>query len=143
MKLEINNQIGGIEWVRVAELFSLVGWGTRNPEEIKTAFHKSSFVRFAYADDLLVGFGRTVDDGQYYALIVDLVVHPDYQRQGIGRHILHDLEKSLTTYAFTTLTSVPGKELFYERQGWLKQTTSFIWPRSEKQMLENTGGKDK
>jgi len=138
MKLEINSQIEGVDWERVAELFSLVGWGTRKPEEIKATFGKSSFVRFAHADSLLVGFGRTVDDGRYYALIVDLVVHPDYQRQGIGSRILHDLEKSLASYAFTTLTSVAGKEAFYERQGWLKQTTSFIWPRTDKQKQENT-----
>jgi GNAT superfamily N-acetyltransferase len=138
MKLELNNYDEGVNWERVAEIFSLVGWGTRQPEEIKAAFGKSSFVRFAYADGLLVGFGRTVDDGQYYALIADLIVHPDYQNRGIGSRILYELEKSLTTYAFTTLTSVAGKEAFYTRHGWLKQTTSFIWPRSEKQKWENT-----
>ena len=65
----------------------LVG-GNRNPEDIKSAFERSSFVRFAYSNNILVGFGRTVDDGKYYALIVDLVIHPDFQNQDIGTNIL-------------------------------------------------------
>ena len=138
MNVEFNSDIKVVSWQRVSELFSLVGWGVRNLEEIKSAFEKSSFVRFAYLDNVLVGFGRTVDDGRYYALIVDLVVHPDFQNQGIGSNILIYLKNSLDEYKFTTLTSAVGKESFYEKQGWKRQVTSFIWPRSEKQRKENT-----
>ena len=138
MNVEFNSDIKVVSWQRVSELFSLVGWGVRNPDEIKSAFEKSSFVRFAYLDNVLVGFGRTVDDGKYYALIVDLVIHPDFQNKGIGSNILLYLKDSLDNYNFTTLTSAVGKELFYEKQGWKKQVTSFIWPRSEKQRKENT-----
>lgn len=106
MNIEFNSNIETINWQRASELFYSVGWGIRNPEEIQSAFEKSSFVRFAYSNNVLVGFGRTVDDGKYYA--------------------------------FTTLTSAVGKEAFYEKQGWKKQVTSFIWPRSEKQRKENT-----
>lgn len=138
MKIEFNSNIESVNWQRASEIFSLVGWGVRNAEDIQLAFGKSSFVRFAYSNNILVGFGRTVDDGRYYALIVDLVVHPDFQRRGIGSNILLDLKNSLEGYVFTTLTSAVGKEEFYEKQGWKKQTTGFIWPRSEKQRKENT-----
>jgi GNAT superfamily N-acetyltransferase len=138
MNIEFNSDIRTLNWLRVSELFSLVGWGVRSPDEIKSAFEKSSFVRFAYSNNVLVGFGRTVDDGRYYALIVDLVIHPDFQNKGIGSNILLYLKDSLEDYKFTTLTSAVGKELFYEKQAWKKQVTSFIWPRSEKQRKENT-----
>ena len=82
MKIEFNSNIETVDWLEVAKIFSLVGWGNRDPDEIKAAFEKSSFIRFAYADDNLVGFGRTVDDGKYYALIVDLIIHPDFQGKG-------------------------------------------------------------
>jgi aralkylamine N-acetyltransferase len=133
MNIEYQNDLVGVDWQRVSALFKLVGWGARNPSEIRAAFEKSSYVRFAYADDVIVGFGRTVDDGKYYALIVDLAIDPQYQGQGIGSNILLYLQESLEKYAFTTLTSAVGKEQFYLKQGWQVQKTSFIWPRSEKQ----------
>jgi GNAT superfamily N-acetyltransferase len=138
VNIEFNSNIESVDWIRISEIFSLVGWGIRHPEEIKSAFKQSSFVRFAYSNGVLVGFGRTVDDGRYYALIVDLVVHPEFQRMGIGTTVLLYLKNCLENYSFTTLTSAVGKEVFYERQGWKKQVTSFIWPRSEKQRKENT-----
>jgi aralkylamine N-acetyltransferase len=138
MNIEFNSDIETVNWQRASELFSLVGWGIRNPQEIQAAFKKSSFVRFAYSNNILVGFGRTVDDGKYYGLIADLVIHPEFQSQGIGSDVLLYLKNALEGYAFTTLTSAMGKEAFYENQGWKKQITSFIWPRSEKQSKENT-----
>ncbi len=138
MDIKYSSEIDNIDWIRASELFSSVGWGLRKPEEIQSAFQTSSYVRFAYAGDLLIGFGRTVDDGKYYALIVDLVIAPEFQGKGIGSNILLYLKNSLESYIFTTLTSAVGKESFYEKQGWYKQATSFIWPRSEKQKGDHT-----
>lgn len=123
----------GIDWNSVARLFAAVEWGKRESAELEAAFTASSHVRFAFKEDELVGFGRTVDDGKYYALIVDLVVSPEYQGMGVGSKILSDLKNSLAGYCFTTLTSAVGKESFYLKQGWAKQTTAFIWPRSNNQ----------
>ena len=39
----------------------------------------------------LVGFVRCLSDGAFAALVVDACVHPDYQRQGIGRKLLKRL----------------------------------------------------
>lgn len=138
MSIEYSNTLSGVSWERASEIFSLVGWGNRKAEDIQSAFESSSYVRFAYSDGVIVGFGRTVDDGKYYALIVDLVIHPEFQSQGIGGDILSYLTNALEGYAFTTLTSAVGKESFYLKQGWQKQKTSFIWSRSEKQRQENT-----
>ncbi len=79
---------------------------------------------FAYDGIELVGFGRTVDDGKYYALIVDLIVSPKYQGKGIGGKILHELKDALEDYYFITLTSDVNKEGFYLKQGWKKTKNS-------------------
>lgn len=138
MNLQYKNDTDGVDWERVSELFERVGWGKRHAEDIQAAFQSSSYVRFAYDDRTLIGVGRTVDDGRYYALIVDLVVDPPYQGRGIGSNILSYLEQSLSTYLFTTLTSAVGKERFYMKQGWHRQTTGFIWPRTERQRRDHT-----
>ncbi len=137
MNIEYTNNIEEINWQEVSNLFQHVGWGLREPDEIRRAFASSSHLRFAFCEGNLVGFGRTVDDGKYYALIVDLVISPSYQNMGIGKTILSELTDQLKSYAFTTLTSAVGKEPFYIKQGWENQKTSFIWPRSEKQRADH------
>lgn len=133
MNIRYSNQIDAVDWKQVSGIFSIVGWGDRSPENVKLSFQKSSFVRLAYLGDQLVGVGRTVDDGMYYGWIVDLAILPEYQGKGIGRCILKELEEDLKPYISTMLTAAPGKNRFYEKLGWLKQTTAYIWPRSEDQ----------
>ena len=77
-----------------------------------------------------------MDDGKYYASIVDVIVLPEYQNQGIGKEILSLLKSELDSYLFITLTSAPGKDTFYKKQGWLKQKSAYIWPKSETQKIE-------
>ncbi|MDY7540699.1 GNAT family N-acetyltransferase [Undibacterium sp. RTI2.1] len=122
-----------VDWEVVASLFQQVGWGNRQPSEICSAFEKSSFVIFVYDGDELVAFGRTMDDGKYYALLVDVVVKPDSQQSGLGREIVNYLRSQLVGYKFITLTAAPGKEEFYLKLGWQQQTTALIWPVSEEQ----------
>jgi hypothetical protein len=71
MKIKLQKSTENIDWKAVAAIFSQVGWGDRLLEEIAQAFTRSSYVRFAFCADELVGVGRTLDDGRYYALIVD------------------------------------------------------------------------
>lgn len=126
-------EIDEVNWQQVSKIFSAIGWSQRSPENVKLAFQRSSFVRFAYLDNELVGMGRTVDDGVYYGWIVDLALLPEYQGKGIGTYILKELEKDLKPLSTTMLTAEPGKNEFYEKLGWLKQTAAYIWPRSEEQ----------
>ena len=133
MDIQYTNSIENINWENVSNIFKVVGWGERLSENVKLAFEKSSFVRFAYIDDELVGVGRTVDDGYYYGWIVDLAVLPKYQEKGIGTKILRELESDLKPFLTTMLTAAPGKSGFYEKLGWHKQRSAYMWPRSEEQ----------
>lgn len=133
MNIKYVCHLEGVDWQQISKIISLVGWGERTPEQLEHAFKRSSFVRFAYVDDLLIGMGRTVDDGVYYGWIVDLAILPDYQGKGIGSYLLKELESDLQPFVTTMLTAAKGKGGFYENQGWYKQEASYIWPRSDKQ----------
>ena len=80
MNIRIQTNDSGINWTDVANLFKAVGWGQREPDDLRSAFSKRTFKCFAFDDTKLVGFGRTIDDGKYMATVVDMIVHPDYQR---------------------------------------------------------------
>jgi len=136
LEIRYSSNLENISWEEIVNLFNAVGWTPRLPSEIENSFRKSTYVRIAYSGDKIVGFGRTVDDGKYYALIADLVVDPKYQGGGIGTRILNELRDALKDYIFTSLIAAPGKDGFYVQQGWLRQKSAFMWPRSKKQEEE-------
>jgi GNAT superfamily N-acetyltransferase len=135
--MRIESDERAVSWERVVELFRAVGWRDRDPEEVERAFARSSFKAFVFDGDELVGFGRTVDDGQFYASIVDVVVAPRSQGQGVGRAIVEELQRCLGGFLAVTLTAAPGVQGFYRRLGWENQTTAMILPRSEEQRRSN------
>ncbi len=137
VKVEINPDLKIIDWQRISELFQIVNWGIRNPKEIESSFSKSSVTCFVKNGKEIIGFGRTIDDGKYYALLVDIVIHPDYQSKGIGKKVVDEILKHLNGYNFITLTAAPNKDEFYKKLGWKKQKSAYIFPRDEKQMKEH------
>jgi N-acetylglutamate synthase-like GNAT family acetyltransferase len=137
MDIKLNPNLDLIDWKRVTKIFQLVEWGERKPEEVERAFRKGSVVCFVEEQDEIIAFGRTIDDGQYCALLVDIVVHPDYQKQGLGKTIVNKLVEQLKGYSFITLTAAPDKEAFYQKIGWQKQKSAYILPKNEKQRNEH------
>jgi len=134
---EINPDLDSIKWERISEIFELVNWGFRSPTDIEAVFRKSSFTCFVKDNDEIIGFGRTVDDGKYYALLVDIALHPDYQMKGIGTRLVNELKSRLIGYNFITLTAAPNKEGFYKKLGWKKQKSAYLFPKDEKQIIDH------
>jgi GNAT superfamily N-acetyltransferase len=93
--------------------------------------------KFAFEGSELVGVGRTIDDGRFYATVVDVVVRPPYQHRGIGRAIVEDLQSRMKGFLVVTLTAAPDVQPFYHRLGWRTQSTAMILPRSEEQARLN------
>ncbi|PYF76626.1 GNAT family N-acetyltransferase [Pedobacter nutrimenti] len=135
---KVNPDLSGIDWAYVCELFAKVNWRTRLAEEIEQAFRKSSWTLFVYKQEQLIAFGRTIDDGRYYAMLGDIVVDPDFQGNGLGKVLVNKLNSLLENYHFVTLTAAPGKGDFYKSLGWKKQTTAYIWPQGPKQLRQHT-----
>ena len=127
MRIDRNDET--VSWNQVAGLFQAVGWGERDPNDVRAAFARSTFKAFAFEGSDLIGFGRTIDDGQFYATVVDVVVSPLHQRKGIGRAIVEDLQSRMKGFLVVTLTAAPDVQPFYRRLGWRNQTTAMIRPR--------------
>lgn len=110
------------------ELRRLVGWGTISERQFNTSIPNSRFITVGKYDGKTISMARAVGDGGYHLLIVDVIVHPDFQGQGIGKEMLSQLmnfvkngyvEKGETT--MVSLLSAKGKEPFYEKLGFMKR----------------------
>ncbi len=71
-------------------LFKAVGWtsGEPNPEHdanFNIGHKNSTLVISAWDGERLVGAVRVLSDTIFRSYLLDLVVDPEYQRQGIGR----------------------------------------------------------
>lgn len=103
-----------IEGLRLA-----VGWDT-NEGKYEDAL-KKTYTHFSVKrNNLLISYARIVSDGTIYAFIVDLMVHPDYQRHGIGKvflqHIISQIEADHIKYI--QLTFDPKLKTFYKDCGF-------------------------
>ncbi|WP_316569461.1 GNAT family N-acetyltransferase [Neobacillus sp. YIM B06451] len=105
------------------DLYETTGWNTAfdySDEVLHKAISNSWYSVSARLDNRLVGFGRIVSDGFYQTFICDLIVHPDFQRQGIGMKIMQLLmdhcKKMNVNYI--QLSCAKGKVGFYEKFGF-------------------------
>lgn len=75
----------------LVDLYQSVGWTeyTKDPHLLAEAVESSLFVVTAHANGRLIGLARAVGDGLTIVYLQDILVHPDYQRQGIGRELFH------------------------------------------------------
>lgn len=106
------------------ELRKSVGWNLISKRQFENAMKYSLFFTVAYDGDRAVGMSRGVGDGGYHLMLVDVIVHPDYQGQGIGREVVTQFMKfaddSLEKGEGISLTLLAayGKEKFYEKFGF-------------------------
>lgn len=73
------------------ELYSSVGWSsyTQEPENLVAMCEGSNYLLCARdGSGRLAGLIRTVGDGVTITYIQDLLVHPDFQKQGVGSKLL-------------------------------------------------------
>lgn len=73
-------------------------------------------------DDALVGMGRVIGDGGCNFEIVDIAVHPDYQRQEIGFRIMENLmdwlRREAPESAYVSLIADHGAPALYQKFGF-------------------------
>ena len=78
---------------KILSLYSAVGWTayTDLPEALRSGFEKSLLTLAAYEDGKLIGLIRCVGDGETIVYVQDILVYPEYQRQGIGTALLREV----------------------------------------------------
>ena len=102
----------------LATLFLSVGWSSGNyPNRLAAALRNSDGVCSAWEGDRLVGLVNALSDGAMVVYFHYLLVHPDYQRRGIGKRLLDCM---LEEYGdcMKVLIAYDAQIGFYERAGF-------------------------
>lgn len=83
-------EYSGYNEEEILGLYESLGWTnyTDNPAMLKNAYLNSLKIYGAYVDDKLIGIIRVVGDGFSVIFIQDLLVHPEFQRKGVGTLLL-------------------------------------------------------
>jgi 8-oxo-dGTP pyrophosphatase MutT (NUDIX family)/GNAT superfamily N-acetyltransferase len=105
-------------------LRALVGWGMLPETQALAGLSRSDFVIAAKDGKRTVGMSRVLTDGGCVALILDVVVHPEYQGKGIGRTLMQSVMNYINDNmaqgeeSHICLMAAKGKEDFYKKFGF-------------------------
>src|SRR2546421_272508 len=99
-------------------------------ERLRRMYAGSNVVLTAWDGDRLVGILRGLTDGCYDAYLCDMAIHPDYQRQGIGRGLLDFAVRDHDEVQFVLRSSRLATSFdYYEKLGWKKMENGWFCPR--------------
>jgi GNAT superfamily N-acetyltransferase len=79
----------------------------------------------AWAGDRLVGSVRVLSDGYFLNTVPELMVDPEYRRQGIGRELMRRA-LDLAPGGKLFFGAQPGNEEFFERSGFQRGPVGFV-----------------
>jgi len=105
----------------VARLYAFEGWHKKSDslKPVTDALKNSYCAYAAYDDDKMVGFFRSLSDGVSDAYLVDLIVDPQYRRNGVATALTDALVKRLKAdgVEWITAISTPAAKSMYLKKG--------------------------
>ena len=129
-QIQFSQSPGDIDIGQLQELFDIAAfWAKgRNIKDLAIAIANSEPVISVWDQELLIGFARATSDGIYRATIWDVVIHPDYQGNGLGSKLIETvlnhprMQKVERVYLMTT-----HQQKFYEKIGFqVNKTTTMV-----------------
>jgi len=126
MYIYSQNTLTAEEW---QYLRTFTDWPIHSLATFSKALDGSLFTISVYHDTQIIAMGRLIGDCSVCFYLQDIIVLPQYQKQGIGhsivKHILQYISNCITNPATVALMSSKGSEPFYENLGFEKREGSF------------------
>jgi N-acetylglutamate synthase-like GNAT family acetyltransferase len=123
-------QKSAIDLYQLQKLFKLATFWARERkiEDLEIAINNSNPVVSVWDKERIIGFARATSDGIYRATIWDVVIHPDYQKLGLGRKLVETvLSHPLVNRVERVYLMTTYQQKFYERIGFEEnQTTTMV-----------------
>ncbi|NEO82678.1 MAG: GNAT family N-acetyltransferase [Spirulina sp. SIO3F2] len=97
----------------------------RNLADLETAIAYSDPVITVWNHTQLIGFARATSDRVYRATIWDVLIHPDYQKCGLGRKLVETvLAHPHVNHVERVYLMTTYKQAFYKRIGFTENSTT-------------------
>ncbi|MFD0824546.1 GNAT family N-acetyltransferase [Neobacillus sp. M.A.Huq-85] len=123
MDIEIHSDFANANLDEMKDVYASVGWTKHTNAIIRHVFETSNVVALVKVNGRIIGIGRGMTDGVFNAAIYDVVVHRDFQRQGIAKKIMEFLLDMLRNVSCVQLISTTGNVGFYQKLGLKKLKT--------------------
>ena len=118
-KVSVATEFDGAE---VRELYDSVGWSayTDDAEQLLRGLECSTRVVVGRAQGELVGLARVISDSNTIVYLQDVLVHPNYQRSGLGCTLIAEVLAPFENVRQTVLLTDDemGQRAFYESLGF-------------------------
>ena len=114
-----------VDLCALEQLCDTVGWVRRPVKKVKIAIDNSFLIiSLSYNENKknnLIGFARATSDNTFNATIWDVVVHPEFQRQGLGKILINEIIKQLRNDDISTITLFADPQVlnFYKHLGFI------------------------
>ena len=108
----------------IQDLFLSVGWVSgKYPSRLYKALLNSSTVLTAWDGNRLVGLVRLLDDSEMLAYMHYVLVHPNYQGQGIAGTLVEMAKEKYKDYLYIEIMPEESKNAaFYEKHGFQRMS---------------------
>jgi predicted GNAT family N-acyltransferase len=102
-----------------------VGWGKIDEELVEKGLKNSLYSLCLFDNDVIIGICRLVGDGALKVYIEELIIHPDYQKKGLGselmKKIMDYINKNYKKGCKIGLFANRGLEKYYNKFGFIKR----------------------
>ena len=120
----------------LVDLYQNEWWSNgRTHADVRRMLDGTSVVIALVAEgDQVVAFSRVLTDGVYWALIFDVIVHPEYRGEGLGRLLLDAImdHPKVCNVRSVALCCRPELTDFYEKWGFAIEPPDVVWMRRRK-----------
>jgi GNAT superfamily N-acetyltransferase len=105
----------------IIELYKANNWSSaEKPTALYKALINSHSLISAWHKNKLIGIGNAISDGYLVVYYPHLLVHPSYQRKGIGQMIMDKMQEKYKDFHMQMLTA-DGKSIdFYKKVGFVR-----------------------
>ena len=108
-----------ISRTKLRDLFLANHWDSGNyPEKLQQSFKNSNHVISAWDGDDLVGAMNALSDGIMNVFFLYLLVHPKYQKKGIGQKMVQLMLQEYRNYARKMVIAYDDALEFFQKSGF-------------------------
>lgn len=115
-----------LDLYELEELCDIVGWSRRPLRKVKKALQHSFIVVSMWevkgASKRMIGFARATSDHAFNATVWDVVVHPDYQGQRLGKAMMKYTIDKIRAQDISNITLFADSHVvgFYNGMGFVE-----------------------